>query len=172
MRTKVTVEVDGRRWRQVLTLETSRPHDLHYVLETDDGGRTILVFGDGEHGARLPASTRGVTVTYSSSKMYSGVKLTQGPVVLDDDWNQQPEAPTRYCCLYRGEVVGNEGPAARMRLKVQVPQVLGHQTVWAMPCTPVGGSAVPPVGAIVWVMFEEGDLSRPVWMGTMGGDQG
>ena len=169
MQNKVTVEVDGRRWHQVLNFNDSHHTDRHYVLEIDEDGRTVLVFGDGEHGARLPTDTRNVTVTYRSSKKYSGVKLIQGQVVLDDDWNEQPVSPFRHCCIYRGTVVSNEDPNARMRVQVQVPQVLDQQAVWALPCTPVGGSVVPPVGTMVWVMFEAGDPSRPVWMGTVMG---
>lgn len=170
MHTKIRVDVDGRRQRQVLNFEDSRPQDRHFVLETDKDGKTVLVFGDGEHGARLPAGTRSVVVTYRSSKRYSGVKLAKGRAVLDDDWNQPPETPRRYCCLYRTEVVDSEDPSRRLRLQIMMPEALGRQAVWALPCVPVGALAVPPVGATVWAMFEGGDLSMPVWVGTMGSD--
>ena len=63
---------------------------------------------------------------------------------------------------------------ALVSLPVRVPSVLGSEMVthWAEPCLPFGGLAdqglfmVPEVGAQVWVEFEEGDPSRPIWTGT------
>lgn len=80
---------------------------------------------------------------------------------------------SRYYGKYRGSVLENEDPDGRGRLKVQVPSLLGDQsTDWALPCFPFGGAEqtgtylVPPVGALVWVEFEQGDLSYPIWTGT------
>ena len=80
---------------------------------------------------------------------------------------------SRHYGKYRGRVVDNKDPDGRGRLKVQVPSLLGDQaTDWALPCFPFGGTAqtgsylVPPVGALVWVEFEQGDLSVPIWTGT------
>ncbi len=74
---------------------------------------------------------------------------------------------------YRGFVVDNADPEKRARLRLRVPSVLGDaETGWALPCLPFGGAAaqglflVPEVDAQVWVEFEEGDISHPVWTGT------
>jgi uncharacterized protein involved in type VI secretion and phage assembly len=74
---------------------------------------------------------------------------------------------------YRGFVTNNQDPEKRGRVKLTVPSVLGEQeTDWALPCLPFGGQAdygffsVPEVEAQVWVEFEEGDPSRPLWVGT------
>jgi hypothetical protein len=66
---------------------------------------------------------------------------------------------------YRGVVVDREDPERALRLRVTVPEVLGEQTVWAMPCLPCGDPTVPAIGAHVWVEFEAGDLDRPIWSG-------
>ncbi len=77
----------------------------------------------------------------------------------------------RHYGKYRGEVIDNEDPSALGRLKVKVPQVLGDvESGWALPCFPVPGDdsgvwAIPPTGTAVWVEFEDGDPSRPVWVG-------
>lgn len=77
----------------------------------------------------------------------------------------------RYFGLYRGQVKNNVDPLLLGRLQVAVPSVPGaSQLSWAMPCVGYGGSdvgffALPPVGANVWVQFEEGNSSDPVWMG-------
>ena len=74
---------------------------------------------------------------------------------------------------YRGFVVDNADPEKRARVRLRVPSVLGDTvTGWALPCLPFGGLAeqglflVPEVDAQVWVEFEEGDISYPVWTGT------
>lgn len=76
---------------------------------------------------------------------------------------------------YRGLVVDNQDPESRARITVRVPSVLGAEMVshWAEPCLPFGGLAdqglflVPEVGAQVWVEFEEGNVNRPIWTGTV-----
>lgn len=74
---------------------------------------------------------------------------------------------------FRGFVADNRDPEKRARLRVRVPSVLGDQeTDWALPCLPFGGATgygtffVPDVEAQVWVEFEEGDIHRPIWIGT------
>lgn len=72
---------------------------------------------------------------------------------------------------YRGKVVANVDPIKLGRIQVICPTVLGlSDSSWAMPCTPyagplVGFFAIPPVGAGVWVEFEGGDPSHPIWSG-------
>jgi len=82
---------------------------------------------------------------------------------------------TKYFGKYRGLVKENDeasqGFRPRGRLLVTVPQVLGADTeVWAMPCVPYAGKnvgffALPPRGTVVWVEFEAGDPSYPIWTG-------
>jgi len=79
-----------------------------------------------------------------------------------------------YFGKYRGIVSSNEDTTSRGRLKVKVPAVLGNLEVWAMPCVPYAGPSVgvhmlPPVEAGVWVEFEGGDVSYPVWVGCFWG---
>ena len=81
----------------------------------------------------------------------------------------------RFYGKYRGLVADTQDPLQLGRIQVNVPEVLGEaQSGWALPCAPYGGSqcgffAIPPVGAGVWVEFEAGDPSRPIWVGTWWG---
>ncbi|WP_086606608.1 phage baseplate assembly protein V [Erythrobacter donghaensis] len=76
-----------------------------------------------------------------------------------------------YPGLYRGKVQNNIDPLMLGRLAVSVPGVPGASELsWALPCVPyagsgVGGFSLPPIGADVWIMFEGGNSSDPVWMG-------
>lgn len=72
---------------------------------------------------------------------------------------------------YRGLVVDNADPRKQGRVKVNVPEILGEvDSGWALPCAPYAGKkvgmyTVPAVGSGVWVEFEAGDVSRPIWVG-------
>ncbi|MBP2477026.1 uncharacterized protein involved in type VI secretion and phage assembly [Crossiella equi] len=85
--------------------------------------------------------------------------------------------PNRFLGKFRGTVVTNVDPLRQGRIQAQVPDVLGSTpSSWAMPCLPVAGPgmghyAVPPVGAGVWVEFEQGDPSFPIWTGCWYGSQ-
>ena len=75
----------------------------------------------------------------------------------------------RFYGKYRGTVTAVD--ADTLRIKAKVPAVLGAQdTGWCMPCVPYAGDGVgiaflPEDGAGVWIEFEGGDVSYPVWVG-------
>jgi uncharacterized protein involved in type VI secretion and phage assembly len=77
----------------------------------------------------------------------------------------------RHLGRYRAQVVDVDDPKGLGRVRVTVPEVLGKvETGWALPAFAASGDgsgiyAVPPVGAGVWVEFEAGDPSLPVWAG-------
>ena len=161
----IELQIDGEAWHRVWSLDDSGPNDRHFVASTDESGATTLQFGDGEHGARLPATADRVVAAYRSSKRFVAVVQQQGRVIMDRDWHEGDSAANRLCGVYRGVVTNDVDPESQSRVQVQVAAVLGSQSVWALPCRPVGGTAVPAVGASVWVAFEGGDPSLPVWMG-------
>jgi hypothetical protein len=75
-----------------------------------------------------------------------------------------------YFGKYRGKVEDNVDPTRRGRLKVTVPAVLGEAAVWALPCVPYAGKdmgfyMMPEKDTPVWVEFEAGDPSFPIWTG-------
>ena len=84
---------------------------------------------------------------------------------------------SRHYGKYRGIVTDNQDPQNLGRLRARVPEVLGNvETGWALPCAPYAGNGtgvftVPPVGAGVWIEFEAGDVSRPVWSGCWWGER-
>jgi phage baseplate assembly protein gpV len=75
----------------------------------------------------------------------------------------------RFYGKYRGVVVDVD--ASTMRIKANVPAVLpGVPTGWCAPCVPYAGPQVgflmlPEVGSGVWIEFEGGDVSFPIWTG-------
>ena len=76
---------------------------------------------------------------------------------------------TRFYGKYRGIVSAVEPKT--MRIKAKVPSVLGEvDTGWCMPCVPYAGPGVgfaflPDEGSGVWIEFEGGDVSFPIWVG-------
>ena len=93
------------------------------------------------------------------------------PEDLTDVLNQPARrSEGRYFGKYRGLVKDNKDPLKMGRLQVTVPAVFGMATNWALPCAPYAGDQVgfytmPPIGALVWVEFEGGDPSHPIWSG-------
>lgn len=81
----------------------------------------------------------------------------------------------RHFGKYRGTVTNNSDDTRRGRIEVRVPAVWGNTPVWAMPCVPYAGEKVgfyslPEPGTGVWVEFEGGDPSFPVWTGCFWAD--
>lgn len=76
---------------------------------------------------------------------------------------------TRYYGKYRGLVTDVD--AKTMRIRATVPSVLGDsKTGWCLPCVPYAGDRVgfaflPEIGSGVWIEFEGGDVSYPIWVG-------
>jgi hypothetical protein len=77
----------------------------------------------------------------------------------------------RYYGKYRGRVTRNDDKRNLGRLRAVVPDVLGTvETGWALPGVPfaapgAGMFTIPPSGARVWIEFEAGNVSKPIWSG-------
>jgi uncharacterized protein involved in type VI secretion and phage assembly len=75
----------------------------------------------------------------------------------------------RFFGKYRGTVTDVD--ADTLRIKATVPAVLADQaTGWCQPCVPYAGDSMglaflPEVGSGVWIEFEGGDVSYPIWVG-------
>jgi hypothetical protein len=70
--------------------------------------------------------------------------------------------------VYRAVVEDAADPEGLRRLRLRVPSVYGDVvTPWVSACVAPGSRRQPKVGDGVWVMFEEGDPQRPVWIGVM-----
>jgi uncharacterized protein involved in type VI secretion and phage assembly len=84
-------------------------------------------------------------------------------------------AQNKFYGKYRGTVTVNVDPEQRGRIMAMVPDVLGLiPSSWAMPCFPIAGKQqgtyfIPQIGAGVWVEFENGDPSYPIWTGCFWG---
>jgi hypothetical protein len=95
-----------------------------------------------------------------------------GPSGFSEDAN----GTRRYYGKHRGRVMQNIDPMGRARLMVQVEDVWGPNfSSWALPCLPYAGPAmgayvVPPIGAEVWVEFEQGNPDFPIWVGFWWGN--
>lgn len=79
------------------------------------------------------------------------------------------EGINRFYSIYRAVVLDNNDPVGINRLKVCVPEVLGGLTTWALPRGQQGDEGTgfkyltPAVGDYVFITFEYGDASKPLW---------
>lgn len=89
--------------------------------------------------------------------------------------NPKPAATGRYLGKFKAVVTNNIDPLLIGRINVIVPDVASvTPTTWVMPCVPVAGINMgmfspPIVGSGVWVEFERGDPSKPIWVGCYWG---
>ena len=78
---------------------------------------------------------------------------------------------SRFYGKYRGIVVDVDDPDSLGRITAQVPEILQEETSpWALPAVPFAGPShglvlIPEKGDGVWIEFEGGDPSRPIWTG-------
>lgn len=61
----LTVLVDDEAWTEAPTLYGRRPDEKIYALEQQDDGKTVIQFGDGTTGARLPSGQGNVRARYA-----------------------------------------------------------------------------------------------------------
>lgn len=85
--------------------------------------------------------------------------------------NLERDRRQRFYGKYRGIVTDNNDPDQQGRIRVKVPEVMtGDEFGWAMPSVPFappshGMLVLPEIDSNVWVEFEGGDPSRPIWTG-------
>jgi len=78
---------------------------------------------------------------------------------------------SRFFGKYRGLVTDVDDPDTLGRIKAQVPEVYGDtDSPWAVPAVPFAGNdhgliLLPEENDGVWIEFEAGDPSRPIWTG-------
>ena len=76
-----------------------------------------------------------------------------------------------YFGKYRGLVTDVDDALKIGRIRARVPEVFGEEEApWALPAVPFAGKKhglvlIPEVGDGVWIEFEAGDISRPIWTG-------
>ncbi|MCP4117243.1 MAG: hypothetical protein GY737_17975 [Desulfobacteraceae bacterium] len=77
----------------------------------------------------------------------------------------------RYFGKYRGIVQDVDDPENLGRIVARVPEVYGEEaSPWALPSVPFAGEnhglvVLPEEDDGVWIEFEAGDPSRPIWTG-------
>jgi uncharacterized protein involved in type VI secretion and phage assembly len=86
----------------------------------------------------------------------------------------EPGSDRKFWGKYKGVVTLNVDPEFRGRIICQVPAVLGPvPSNWCETCSPLAGPTglpmgayfVPPLGAGVWIEFENGEPENPIFVG-------
>jgi uncharacterized phage protein gp47/JayE len=60
----LTIRVDGVQWREVPSFYGAGPLDPVFIVRQNDAGETIVTFGDGVRGRRLPTGRDNVRASY------------------------------------------------------------------------------------------------------------
>ena len=90
--------------------------------------------------------------------------------------NKKEKNGKSYYGKYRGIIINNQDPKNLGRITARIPEILGDiESGWAMPCVPYAGKnsgifTVPEPETGVWIEFEGGDPSRPIWSGCWWND--
>jgi hypothetical protein len=134
--------------------------NLRRLFDAAEKGGAVLLFDEsdalfGQHRALIErmAAERGVDIR------------------VDEVPAAGPSPTSLLYGKFRGTVATNDDPQRMGRLQAVVPAVWGTTPgPWAMPCVPMAGPntgvfAVPPVGAGIWIEFEGGDPTLPIWAG-------
>jgi hypothetical protein len=58
------VTVNEIQWDEAVDFSELRPNDRAYTTLTDDNGKVQMIFGDGEHGVRVPTGNSNIKGTY------------------------------------------------------------------------------------------------------------
>jgi hypothetical protein len=134
--------------------------NLRRLFDAAEKGGAVLVFDEAD---ALFGQNRAVIGRMAAEL---GVDIRPEPVPAP---GSAPTSPLYG--KFRGTVVANDDPQRMGRVQALVPAVWATAPgPWAMPCVPMAGPnagvfAVPPVGAGVWVEFEGGDPTLPIWTG-------
>lgn len=60
----LVVRINEVEWHEADNLAGLGPRDRDYITQTDDAAKTSIIFGTGDHGARLPTGSSNVKATY------------------------------------------------------------------------------------------------------------
>ena len=93
---------------------------------------------------------------------------------------EKVHGPLKRFGIYLGKVEYIDDPMQLGRVCVRIPAIHGPETLtttenlpWAAPCNTFGGGSgygsfmIPPVGSMVWIAFDGGDVNFPVVLGTL-----
>jgi hypothetical protein len=80
----LTLLANGERWQEVPSLYAQPPTARVYTARQTDDGTTVLQFGDGSSGARLPTGRGNVTATYRHGSGLAGRLVAEQLNILLD----------------------------------------------------------------------------------------
>ena len=117
-RPEIEVRVNGLLWQRVESFYDSGPRDLHYIVRQAEDGSSLVQFGDGVTGARLPSGKGNVVATYRSG---SG---SRGPLKPDTSVSAKPRFAGFDQALLHEPVTGGAAPEPATSVRLAAPATM------------------------------------------------
>ena len=118
LRSSLEIWVDDLKWREVATFYDCGPKDRIYIVRRFDDGTTMVQFGDGRRGSRLPSGRENIRALYRTGIGLEGlVKEEQLSLLLT-----QPLGVKGVSNLLKPE--GAEDPQSLDNARVNAPRTL------------------------------------------------
>ncbi|MEP7270535.1 MAG: putative baseplate assembly protein [Acidobacteriota bacterium] len=76
------IRVNGILWKETASLLGLGPKSENYVLTIADDGKPVVIFGDGQHGARLPTGSENIVARYRTGIGSSGLVAANKATLL------------------------------------------------------------------------------------------
>lgn len=121
----IQVDVSGRPWRYIPTLDQAKADELVFSVEVDHEGQTWVHFGDGQHGSRLQT---GIENVVAHMRIGSGVagNVEQGHIRL---LRQRPPMVRRIINLTAASGGVEAESAEQLRSRIPMSVRLGRRVV-------------------------------------------
>jgi predicted phage baseplate assembly protein len=117
-RPEIEVRVNGLLWQRVESFYDSGPRDLHYIVRQAEDGSSLVQFGDGVTGARLPSGKGNVVATYRSG---SG---SRGPLKPDTSVSAKPRFAGFDQAYLHEPVTGGAAPEPATSVRLAAPATM------------------------------------------------
>ncbi|MCF6407766.1 hypothetical protein L3C95_33070 [Chitinophaga filiformis] len=146
VKSTLTIYVDGVRWTEVAGFYGRRPDDQVFIVRQNDEGDSIITFGDGVRGQRLPTGANNVVAWYRHgagqaappagsvnqiARPFKGLQSVNNPLSAAGGADAEPAEGMRTYAPKSALILGRAVSIQDMEAVVlSMPGVRGVQAAW------------------------------------------